>query len=101
MMGNNEGSVEETLKQRGGVYGSYKEVVVARNRIANILELHHQRVQGCPMTGEMKVAIGDLVLKLVRGAGAPGYADSWHDLGGYAKLIEDMVKDNNTRGVES
>lgn len=97
----NEGSVEATLAQRGSIYGSYKKVITTRGKIMEILKEHHQATKGTNMTTEMQVAIGDLVLKLVRGAGAPGYDDSWHDLGGYAKLIEDIVKTNTEEGIES
>lgn len=90
----NEGSVEATLEKRGSIYGSYSKVIAARGNIMEVLKEHHLTITGYEMSSEMQVAMGDLVLKLVRGAGAPSHDDSWHDLGGYAKLIEDMVKAN-------
>lgn len=90
LMGDNEGKVEATLKQRGHIYGDYSQVIATRARIMSLLEAHHQQVNGTGIPDNMEVAIGDIVLKLVRGSGAPHYADSWHDLAGYATLIENL-----------
>jgi len=91
-MGNNEGNVIDTLKQRGSIYGNYADVLKARVDIMNILKQHHERVNGTPMEDKIAMGFSDNVLKLVRAAGKPGYADSWHDLGGYAKLMEDEAE---------
>jgi len=96
VMGNNEGSVEDTLKQRGSVYGSYEDVCALRAKILSLLNYHKINVTKEPMSPIQEVAFGDLVLKLVRGAGAPNYKDSFHDLGGYAKLMEDMIDETNS-----
>lgn len=96
-MGNNEGSVSDTLAQRGRVYGSYDKVIETRARVMGILKEHHKNTYKDEMSDKMEIALGDLVLKLVRGIGAPEYADSWHDLAGYATLIEELAKDA-TRG---
>ncbi len=85
-MGANEGSVEATLTERGNIYGSYEKVCKTRSYILNVLNQHNPN-----LTDVQKVAFGDLVLKLVRAAGAPEYKDSFHDLQGYAKLMEDMT----------
>jgi len=90
-MGNNEGNVEDTLKQRGNIYGSYEKVCSTRCSIMELLDKHHLQVNSKRMDEVTKIAFGDLVLKLVRAAGAPEYKDSFHDLGGYAKLMEDMI----------
>ena len=90
LMGDNEGKVEDTLKQRGKIYGDYGKVIATRARIMSLLEAHHQQVNGTSLPGDIEVALGDIVLKLVRGAGAPNYSDSWHDLAGYATLIENL-----------
>ena len=93
-MGTNAGSVDETLKQRGGVYGSYEKVIATRATILEALKAHHKQATGDDMGTTIEVAFGDLVLKLVRGAGAPYYPDSFHDLAGYAKLMEDMADED-------
>jgi len=87
-MGNNEGDVKDTLKQRGSIYGDYGVVCAARVAIMNILKQHHLNVNEAPMDDKTAMGFSDLVLKLVRGSGKPDYADSFHDLAGYATLLE-------------
>ena len=88
-MGNNEGSVEATLNQRGSIYGSYSQVLKTRASISVNLEKHYEAVHGKPMPRDLSIGLGDVILKLVRAVGKPEYKDSWHDLQGYAKLMED------------
>lgn len=95
-MGQNQGDVKETLKQRGSVYGSYEQVCKTRADILGILEQHSINVNGKGFTPEQQVAFGDLVLKLVRASGAPEYADSFHDLAGYATLMEEIVNEGSS-----
>lgn len=96
-MGDNEGNVEATLKQRGSVYGSYDKVCSSRVRIMNILKCHYFTVNKKEMSEEIAMGFSDIVLKLVRAAGKPSYADSFHDLAGYATLMEKRAIEENTR----
>jgi len=88
IMGNNEGNVADTLKQRGSIYGSYGKVCSSRVEIMNVLKQHHFIVNNEQMSEETAMGFSDLVLKLVRAAGKPSYVDSFHDLAGYATLME-------------
>jgi len=87
-MGNNEGNVDDTLKQRGSIYGNYGDVCGARVEIMSVLKNHHNNVNGTEMPDHIAMGFSDVVLKLVRAAGKPEYSDSWHDLAGYATLME-------------
>lgn len=80
--------VEATLKQRGEIYGKYEDGLEARAKIMGILADHHQNVNELPLSPAMKVAFHDLTMKIVRAAGKPDHTDSFHDLAGYATLIE-------------
>lgn len=95
-MGDNEGNVTDTLKQRGSIYGKYEDVVKSRAKIMDVLEAHYEKVNGVPMDKADSIAFGDLVLKLIRAAGAPDYPDSFHDLAGYATLMENILLDDQT-----
>ena len=88
VMGNNAGNVEKTLKQRGSIYGDYERVCSSRVEIMNVIKLHHFIVNQAQMSEEITMGFNDLVLKLVRAAGNPFYPDSFHDLAGYATLME-------------
>ncbi len=84
-------SVENTLNERGERYGDYKDVLTARAEILNVLKSHNRKSGLEVMTTEMEIALGDLVLKLVRASTCPSYADSFHDLAGYSTLIESKL----------
>ena len=97
VMGNNEGSVQDTLNQRGTVYGNYGNVCKSRVAIMKVLYQHHVNVNGKAMDEKTAMGFSDVVLKLVRAAGKPDYDDSWHDLAGYATLMEEeanLAKDS-------
>jgi Ribonuclease G/E len=81
-------SVEETLEQRGSIYGDYKEGTKTRGWIMETLREHKRGCSGSGFTPEEEVMVTDLVNKLVRFAGSPTHVDSIHDLAGYATLIE-------------
>jgi hypothetical protein len=87
----NQQTVEETLQQRGSVYGDYSTVVRDRSVIMDVLVNRYEELNG-EMTRELEIMFNDLVLKLVRFASRPTYLDSIHDLQGYAKLIEQSIK---------
>ncbi len=95
IMGTNEGTVEATLKQRGKVYGDYKDVVATRSYIMKVLSDHYSKVNDQPMPADIQLMFSDVVLKLVRAASSPQYEDSWLDLCGYSKLIQEVLSENN------
>lgn len=81
-------SIEETLEQRGSIYGDYEDGVVVRGEILKSLADHKEACTGEGFTYAETIMITDLVNKLVRFAGSPTHVDSIHDLAGYATLIE-------------
>jgi len=81
-------SMRDTLKQRKSIYGKYDDALKLRAHIMNLLKDHYKRVNRKPMPQEYETGFHDLVIKLVRAAGKPEYKDSFHDLAGYATLME-------------
>ena len=81
-------SVKDTLEQRRTIYGNYGNALKTRSSIMVILKEHYKSVNGDDMPVEIETGFHDLVLKLVRAAGKPEYKDSFHDLSGYAILME-------------
>jgi len=81
-------SIEETLEQRGSIYGDYEEGVATRSKILSLLHEHKECCTDEGFTYAETIMITDLVNKLVRFAGSPTHIDSIHDLAGYATLIE-------------
>lgn len=81
--------LKETLVKRGSVYGNYMDTIEARSEIMTILNKHHEKSNDNTMSVKEFIMIGDLVMKIVRASASPKYADTFHDIAGYAKLIEE------------
>ena len=81
--------VENTLEQRGEVYGSYEANIKAVSNIMNELQKVHKDKTGESLNLIDYTNLNYLVIKLVRLGATPEHIDSYHDLQGYAKLSED------------
>jgi hypothetical protein len=85
--------IESTLEERGKRYGSFAGEARACQRIRDILfrgegeaDLNEPIPDDCRQAAEM------IVMKLVRAMrGDPNYADNWHDIAGYASLVEKRI----------
>lgn len=82
-------SVSNTLNERGERYGSFAD----HARIAQGLQ---DEMRSAPkwnsLDHDMKQALSVIADKIARILnGDPFYNDNWHDIQGYAKLIEDRV----------
>lgn len=86
-------SVQDTLNERGKIYGDYAKHVETRVNILEMLNQHNMRVQGTQkgFSRFEYLLFHDLVMKLVRLAGDPRHVDSVHDLAGYATLYESLI----------
>ena len=82
--------VDETLEQRGKVYGSYETNVQAVSDIMRTLQEVYREKNGVDMSLFDCTNIQYIVIKLVRLGATPNHKDSWLDIQGYAKLSEDM-----------
>ena len=78
--------ITETLDQRENRYGSYVHVAATAQDLKDILRRGHS--WGI-MEAYMQESLDLIANKLARIVnGDPFYDDSWHDVGGYAKLVE-------------
>ena len=78
--------VTETLNERGNRYGEYKNVAETSQLLKNVLRTGPSWVIMEPYMQESLDLIANKLARIV--TGAPFYHDSWHDVGGYAKLVE-------------
>lgn len=89
------GGVEATIAERQSTYGSFEDVAFVTENIMSVLG--HVRLNGLselPTTHRMALyMIASKMARIVNGDF--NHLDSWHDIGGYAKLIEDLIKENN------
>lgn len=83
--------IESTLEERGKRYGSFALEAQAIMSIKRIL--FPENGPAIEMPDICRQAAEMIVVKLVRAMrGDPMYGDNWHDMIGYAKLVEDWIK---------
>ena len=82
-------TVASTLEERGKRYGAF----VNHAKIAQtIKEIMKCQPKWQDLDDDQKEALEMIVHKIGRILnGDPNYADSWHDIAGYAKLVEDEI----------
>ena len=106
-------SVAATLAQRGSRYGDFtdharicqdlKEVMVGSKKcmpdITTQKELHYESGWNklTPVQKQALEVIADKVARIL--SGDPNYDDNWHDIQGYAKLVEDRLPCNQKKEV--
>lgn len=81
--------VDETLKERQSQYGGFEDVAHATQSMLDVLvkDTCYEK-----MPKPHKEAIHMILSKVSRVAcGDQNHKDSWHDIGGYAKLIENLI----------
>ena len=84
-----EHSVEATLAERGARYGDF----AIHASIAQDLQRAMHDTAGWGRLDDVKkqalTVIADKIARIL--SGDPSYADNWHDIQGYAKLVEDRL----------
>lgn len=84
----NEVGVERTLKNRAEEYGDFTEQAQITQMI--MVAIQTEKLDIAPPY--VREAVHMIASKLARIAnGTPLHRDSWHDIQGYAKLVEDRI----------
>ena len=82
-------SVANTLKQRKKTHGDFKATAINIQALKGCM---HQSPNWDKLTPSQKEALEMIQHKVGRIlSGDPNHKDSWHDIQGYAKLIEDQL----------
>ncbi|KXZ65933.1 hypothetical protein AVENLUH5627_02663 [Acinetobacter venetianus] len=85
-------SIKETLQQRGARYGEFSEVAETTYQLQEALK----RSQPSSMTSSQIIALDMICNKMARIVnGDPSYIDNWHDIAGYATLVEQELSITN------
>lgn len=78
--------VEETLGERGERYGSFQDHAIITQNLKRVM-VHSKNWQ--TLSPDKKEALEMIAHKIGRILnGDPDYADSWHDIAGYASLVD-------------
>ena len=84
--------IGETLIERRGRYGPYDETTRLAQQIKDVMRTSGNWNSGL-LTFSMRESLDMIAAKLARILnGDPDYQDSWHDICGYAKLIEKQLQ---------
>ena len=86
-------SINKTLEQRGERYGKFKDVAATTYALQEILRnaKNHEH-----MTDDQVIALDMICNKMARIVnGDPSYIDNWHDIAGYATLVEQELNITN------
>ena len=82
-------SVDSTLTERGNRYGKFKDHAELSQKLKEAM--YCTDGWEC-LSADMREALEMIQHKIARILnGDPTYADSWHDIAGYAKLVDDRL----------
>lgn len=83
--------ISETLKERGSNYGDFKRQGAFAQILKDEMRVHPNWDN---LSGSQREALEMIQHKISRIInGNPNYADNWHDIAGYATLIEKELED--------
>lgn len=84
-------NLEETLQDRGNRYGRFVDHAAITQELKATIRAH-ALAAGARIEPDQREALDMICHKIGRiVCGDPNYADSWHDIAGYAKLVEDRL----------
>jgi hypothetical protein len=85
--------LDQTLQERGKRYGKFTDHARVTVGLKRVLSQEMERRGIVPADDQIE-ALHMICHKLGRiAAGDIDYADSWHDIAGYAKLVEDRLNE--------
>jgi len=91
-------TTDEILEERGNVYGDFTLGSEVEAAMMNIICANHESQTGRPMSAINKIFFSKIVMKLSRLSVSPSHIDSWTDIAGYARLVEQhLIKEQNGR----
>lgn len=98
-----ESDVSATLAERGARYGDFSDHAAIAQALQRVM---HQAERASPVIGSASrplaweclsdvqrqalTVIADKIARIL--SGDPNYADNWHDIQGYARLVEERLQ---------
>lgn len=81
--------VADTLAERGARYGDFTEHARIAQALQDVMRANAGWGQLDNVKRQALTVIADKIARIL--SGDPEYADNWHDIQGYAKLVEDRL----------
>lgn len=83
--------INQTLAERGARYGRFRDHAFIAQGLKKSMWMHPG---WSPLADDQKQALETIADKIARILnGDPNYLDNWHDIIGYAKLVEDRLSE--------
>lgn len=82
--------IEDTLSERGSRYGDFTDHARIAQNVQDAMRCEKGWLQLDPVKKQALTVIADKIARVL--SGDPEYKDNWHDIQGYAKLVEDRCK---------
>lgn len=87
--------VKDTLQQRHQTYGDYSDQAEIAQQLKGVMR---ETRNWYALTSAQRESLEMTASKISRILnGDPHHADSWHDIGGYARLVEDRLHPDGER----
>lgn len=83
--------VSATLAERGGRYGAFKDHAKIAQGLQEVLQAAPNWSKLDPDMRQAMCVICDKMARILNGD--PYYEDNWHDIQGYARLVEERILD--------
>lgn len=84
--------ITATLEERGKRYGVFAEHAEVTQQLKRVISIHVRRQPVGFLAPDQQEALDMICHKIGRILnGDPDYADSWHDIAGYAQLVADRL----------
>lgn len=88
----NDDAITTTLTERGYRYGKFIDHAQITQELKTIIRIYVARKPVGFLTSDQREALDMICHKIGRILnGDPNYADSWHDIAGYAQLVADRL----------
>ncbi len=82
-------TIENTLSERGARYGDFAHHAKIAQDLQDVARGTEGWARLDPTQRQALTVICDKIARIL--SGDPDYADNWHDIQGYAKLVEDRL----------
>ena len=81
-------ALDETLAERGTRYGDFADHAVIAQKLQDVMRERGWEKLDAKQRQALTV-IADKIGRILNGD--PNYADNWHDIQGYARLVEERL----------
>lgn len=89
-------SIESTLAERGNRYGSFEHHAEIAQNLQDVMRDTDGWQQLAADQKQALTVIADKIARMLNGD--PTYRDNWHDIVGYAKLVDDRMSRDEIAG---